>query len=382
MSFPNIGGSAIEYAPALESGLQTVMVNAEFDPVLTQPANLAVSPAKDLVESWTRAGHVPVMFPEQMPTEDREGGPSLIRIAAQHLRSLDVSKAELTEGAGDISIKGGTLVEPGLRTDLDNHLLPYRDIRFGMYYRDAAAAHRGSVLMQERGIDFGEQILAVAKLVEMPTKEGIKPTNEAMRGYHRIQPYILPYNKRNPALQPVVVVRQMPNSYRLWDLYKGKDGGDRARQMLTRSMRVTAQETPVFMEGLNPDRPADMLTYLYERVPSMVGYSLGRLKEAGLKQQYPHDGNMSLSLSLPDADSIVPDKSYRQAYPKAYCTRAMAAAMYIVRFSPEPQIQLTGPSYGEHDVRSFNRKKVIGVATTNYVSGYEAGATGKHISEI
>ncbi len=376
MSFFEFGGPAVGYAPALDNELQTVMVNAEFDPELTQPDKLAVSPAKELVESWMQAGQVPVLFPEEMPTEGLKRGLSLVRIAQQHHRSLDVPKVELLDGAGDISIKGGTLVEPGLKTDWDSHLLPYRDFRFGMYYRDAEAAHKGSTLMQERGIDFGEQILAVAKLVEMPTKDGVRPAHDAMSSYRRIQPYLLPYNRRNPALQPVIAIRQMPNSYRLWDLYKGGLGSDLAQQILTRSMRVAAAQTPVFMEGLNPYRPMDMLRYLYQRVPVMAGYSLGRLKEAGLKQQYPHEGNISLSLSLPDADGIVPvSVNIRQPFAKQLCVRSIVSALYRVR-TDMPQSAI------DSNLKYLKSGEVTLLAGASYARGFKAGAAGKHPNEL
>lgn len=358
--------STIPYALEYSSH-PTVWVDAELDLDFPAVGPAISSPELDFIDRIRQDQRIPVTFPADMPHDADTEGPTLIKLAIHHRRSLDVPKHEIADTLGDVSVKGTTLNEPRLWRRREAGL-PYNDLDGGMVYRDAAAAHDKSELMHRRGIPFGEQILGIAKLETMPTKEGVKPVAEAMRTYARrtSTKYGPKYTIGSPKLQPVVTVRSLPNSYRLWDI-QSATSEERAYSMLGRSLLVSAQQVPDLVAGLNPQDPLDLQTYLTEQLPTLTGYAYGILTAAGLRQKYPHAGNMSLSLGLPDADGIIEsvwsNKDHRDQAAKNY-TDSAELAMDKLNFF-----------YQKHGEKAVAIKN-------HFLDGYQKGQVGKHPSEL
>lgn len=350
----------------------TVWVEAELDLGLPPVGVSADGLEIDLLDQVKHDRRVPVTFLPTMPIESQDRSPILLQVGKLHKRSLDIPKPLLAGVVDDVSIKGVVLEDPALWT-CPNYIAPYNDIEGGMVYRDAAAAHLGSSLMHERGIDFGERILGVAVLKTMPTSDGVKPTDEALRTYRdRLFPGIRRFAFKGSDMQPVAVVRSMPNSYRLWDISKATLSYRGVYALLERSLRITAQQVPDLVSGLDPTDHQNLRIYLSEHVPYMIGYAYGRLRGAGLRQKYPNAGNMSLSLSLPDSDGIVMAEVFNThtTFGADSCVKAVVAGMR----------QLTR-SHADESELWFTKKarnKVDGL----FMDGYRLGKKGKHPSEL
>jgi hypothetical protein len=263
-----------------------------------------------------------------------DSGVRLLSLGTVHKRSLELAKDDVPAGLGDVSVKGTRLRDPRLKCVGKWHS-KYNDFIGGMLLRDAASAHLGSTLMHERGIDFGERVLAVMRLKTMPDDAGsIKPVAEAMHSYPKdLMPLVGTFRFDSPSMQPVAVVRSMPNAYRLWDLSRNLSWA--VGPILERSIRVTALQAPLLVDDLDPTDFEDQLKYLEKRVPLITGYAFGRLRAAGLEQRYPHAGNMSLSLGLPDTDGIrpfLPGPSQRLARKAVkHCTETISFVADVAR---------------------------------------------------
>jgi len=354
---------SVPYAPGHYLS-PTVWIDTELAPELPPVGVRAESPELELVKIIAKEGQLPATFPADMGSRWEKASYPLISLSSIHGRSRELPKEHAPHVLGDISIKGTTLSNPTLKT-----MLFYNELWGGMLYRDAVSAHNGSNLMHERGIDFGEKILAVARLKTMPTEEGIKPTNEAMQTYGD---ELLPLGRfrfDEPDMQPVAVIRSMPNAYRLRDLRDRPVAT--VYSVLDRSLRISAQQMPNLVGGLDPYYHADLQTYLTEHVPTIIGYAFGRLRAAGLRQKYPHTANMSLSLSLPDADGIVES----ELPPTAFTTGVNTCARMIIRTTE--RFNRNGKKLTNNDLHKAKRG-----LRERYGEGYHAGLKEKHPNEL
>ena len=346
-----------------------VMVEAELDPEFPPIGPAITSPELNLIEIIRNDGEMAVTCPDGMYYHPYDKGPTLLQISANHKRSLDVPKDLVPHTLGDISVKGGVLEDPKLWTRREDGV-PYSDLRGGMVYRDAVYAYESSDTMFKRGIRFGEQILGVARLRAMPTPNGIKSVAVALPTYGRTtETGVAPirYDTMSPALQPVVAIRSMPNSYRLWDVAYDTD----SRQIypiLGRSLLISAQQAPEFVGGLNSEDKSDLRTYLAEHVPTLVGYAYGRLTAAGLKQKYAHGGNMSLSLGLPDADAISETHRITKGYRDS-----------IADFCAESVMDSRAILGGN---RGRDREQQTEAVKDSFLYGYRMGQKEKHVNEL
>jgi hypothetical protein len=336
---------------------RTIYVSAQIDPDLPtigDPDDVADLHLFNLLKD---EGKIPVTYPLSHRAEYGSVGPTLMQIGPNHKRSLDVPKKHTPSILGDVSIKGARLekLRAVVRTGGFSSLL-YRDIWGGMIYRDAQSAHFGSELMHSRGVDFGERILAVAKLETIPTPEGILPTDQVRRGLRKNHKSLLKYPAKSEDFYPVVVIRSMPNSNRLSDIDLGLWV---SRRLVARAIKITSQQAPTLAGDLNPESSNDRLRYLLERLPAIVGYTFGRLTHAGLRQIYPHSGNMSLSLGVPDTDGIVMSDVFTHGPGVSYHFRNALRDILGVK-------------------DEFEVKQLMDI----YKDAYKSGKKGKHVNEL
>ncbi|MCW1908140.1 MAG: hypothetical protein KIH63_002235 [Candidatus Saccharibacteria bacterium] len=226
---------------------------------------------------------------------------------SRHRRSYGLAWDDMPEDV-DVTIKGADWSNPSLRPGYR-----IRDTEYfgGLQYEDAEAALQAGTRLDEAGI-YGERIVRIDAPQALPMGNELHEPQYVIDEI--VESYIFMKGKYRTVLsrdthRPVVAIRTAPTDIRLWD-FQADASASQLSGYLEVGMQRAAEVDDAYA-GMNPLEPADAEALFMKVLPDLYGRQMGRLEGSGLRQRYPHVGNIAIDGGLIDLDGIMPNRKSR-----------------------------------------------------------------------